>query len=924
MQVDHQDSNLQLDGSMGTEDEKSPESHSSSPNPMHGDGLSSRLVSGDPVFSSVTNNAKKATENEVSCVDSLPEACDKGGTSPLIAALAAIDICENKTGNGKYSLFTSKEYCKQQEPSPPPPPPLYSNEDSKDPCCSQDLVSKHVDKEIEGKQGYQEGKCDSACSFQFRHRVRNSSDSSADSRCSQDDSLASHCSEVATESSPDGCRSDTDAQVNTLLSGGTGIDQNKIDCFMLPGNISSVPPVTSSETEIIKCDVISEGMKVKLCRVESTGASQACKNVTGLAVTTENQENALSEDASKCTSQSNIPPVSFGISALVPAGPYEVFTSQDVEPSLPSVGIYSSCSIRSTENFSFLKSQLNSSVSKTENFGSIPSSVTSFRNTNDTSQNFEDKTNFSSSCSLKNEQSSAIFVSGESSYMLTSKSSAAVEIPSFLSISSDSCVPKITYKPSLTVIDSFSRESSPLSGFKFCTLGTPILSSVVSRPSDARVNVDTTSSTLGFSVESGKSFTLGAACAGPVIATALSTVTCTNMANTSVHTVSADILTQSLVTSASNFISIGGLGFPATTTKSLSVLPHSSVVSTSLLQQVPAVSPATSAVSVTKVTGFQFSSPTSLSLTKGTETLKCSQRSSKLSHCFRFQKSKPVKFTTQVGDNEYHLISSRGWFLKSGTMSNGFSFGETSSQSPGTSSDLKSGTASDGFNFGGTSSQSPATSSGLKSGTTSNGFSFGETSSQSPGTSGDLKSGTTSDGFSFGGTSSQSLGTSSDLKSGTTSNGFSFGGTSPQSPRTSRDLKSGTTYNRVRFGGTSSQSSALSGNFKSGTSNGFSFGGTALQSPASSSATSTVFSFGSTSPHSRAVSRNFDIGTRTAAFSIGMPANSSDVCFNKFISHGKSQRFSHMQSRSSDSAQNKSCKLVHNNFVFENFLYLTT
>lgn len=372
MQVDHQDSNLQLHGSTGTEDEKSPESHLSSPNPMHGDGLSSRLVSGDPVFSSVTINGKKATENEVSCIDSLPEACDKGGTSPSIAALAAIDICENKTGNGKYSLFTSKEYCKQQEPSPPP---LYCNEDCKDPCCSQDLVSEHVDKEIEGKQGYQEGECDNACSFQFRLCGRKSSDSSADSRCSQDDSLASHCSEVATKSSPDGCRSDTDAEVNALLSGGTGIDQNKIDCCTLPGNIFSVPPVTNSETEIIKCDVSSEGMKVKLCPVENTGVSQACKNVIGLAVTTGNQEHAtspletssdvsqfiprcssaLSEDASKCASQSNILPVSLGISALVPAGPYEVFTSQDVGLSLPSVGIYSSCSIRNTENFSFFE-----------------------------------------------------------------------------------------------------------------------------------------------------------------------------------------------------------------------------------------------------------------------------------------------------------------------------------------------------------------------------------------------------------------------------------------------------------------------------------------------------------------------------------------------------------------------------------------
>jgi hypothetical protein len=846
MQVDHQDSNLQLDGSAGIEDEKSPESHSPSPNPMHDDGLSSRLVSGDPVFSSVTINAKKATESEVSCIDNLPEACDKGGTSPLIAALAAIDLCENEIGNGKYSLFTSKECCKQQETSFPL---LYCNEDSKDPCCRQDLVSKLVDKEIEGKQGYQEDKCDSACSFQFHVCGRNSSDSSADSRCRQDDSLASHCSEVATESSPDGCRSETDAQVNALLSGGTGIDQNKMDCCTLPGNIFSVPPVTNSGTEIINCDVSSEGMKVKLCPVKSTGVSQACKNVTGLAGTTANQENttspvetssdfsqfmsAVSEDASKCTSQSNIPSVSFGVSALVPAGPYEVFSSQDVGPSLPSVGIYSSCSIKNTENFSFLKSQLNSSVSKTENFGSIPSSVASFRNTNDTSQNFEDKTKFSLSCSLKNEQSTAVFIIDESLYMLASKSSSAVKIPSFLSISFDSCVPKITYKPSVTVIDSFSRESSPLSGFKFCTLGTPILSSAISQPLDATVNVDTTSSALGFSIESGKSFKLGAACTEPVMATVLSTVTCTNMANTSVQTVSANILTQSSVTSASNFISIGGVDFPATTAKSLLILPHSSVVSTDLLHQVPAVSPATSAVSVTKVTGFQFSSPISLSLTKGTGSLKCSQRSSKLSHCFWFQKSKPVKFTKQVSDNKCHLISSSGWCLKSGTTSNGFSFGGTSSQSPATSDYFKSDAASNGVIFGGNSSQSPATSDDFKSDATSNGVIFGGTSSQSLTASSDFKSGTASNEYSFGRTSSQSPATSDDIRSGTTSNGFIFGGTSSQSLTASSDFKSGTPSNGFSFGGTSSQSPATSNDFKSGTtSNGFSFGGTSSQSPA--------------------------------------------------------------------------------------------
>ena len=996
MQVGHQDSNSQLDGSTGIEDEKSPESHLSSPNPMHDDGLSSRLVSGDPVFSSVTIHAKKATENAVSCIDSFPEACNKGSSSPLIAALAAIDICENKTDNGKYSLFASKECYKQQEPSFSP---LYCNEDSKDPCCSQDLVSKLVDKEIEGTQGYQEGKCDSACSFQFHLCGRNSSDSSADSRCSQDDSRASHCSEVATESSPDGCRSEIDAQVNALLSGATGIDQNKIDCCTPPGKIFSVPPITSSETEIIKCDVSSEGMEVKLCPVESTGVSQACKNVTGLTVTTENPENTtspletssdfsqfiprslsvLNEDASKCTSQSNIPPVSFGISSLVCAGPNEVFSSQDVVPSLPSVGIYSSCSIRSTENFSFLKSQLNSSVSKTENFGSFPFSVTSFRSTNNISQNVEDKTKFSSSCSLKNEQSTAIFISNESSYMLASKSSSAVEIPSFLSISSDSCVPKLTYKPSLTVIDSFSRESSPLSGFKFCTLGTPILSSAISQPLDARVNVDTTSSALGSSIESGKSFKLGTACTGPVMATALSTVTCTNMANTSVHTVSANILTQSSVPSASNFISIGGVDFPATTTKSLLILPCSSVVSTGLLQQVPAVSPATSAVAVTEVTGFHFSSP----LTKGTETLKCSRRSSKLFR-FRFQKSKPVKFTEHVDDSECHLMSSSGWCFKSGTTSKEPSFGETSSQSPATLSDLKSGAASNGFSYGGTSSQSPTTSDDFKSGAASNGFisggtssqsvtassdfksgttpnvfSFGVTSSQSPEASDDFKSDAASNGFILGGTSSQSLAASSDFKSGTTPNVFSFGGNSSQTPEASDDFKSDAASNGVILGGTSSQSltassdfksgttsndfksgvasngvsclgtvsqsSALSSNFKSGaTSNGFSFGGTSLQSPASSSATSNVFSFGGTSPQSPAVSSNFDIGTRTAGFNFGMPVNSSDVCFDTFISHEKSQHFSHMQSRSSDSAQNKSCKLVFSNFVFENFLYFTT
>jgi hypothetical protein len=989
MQVGHQDSNVQLDGSADVQDEKSSESHASSPNQMHDDGLSFSLVFPDHV-SSVTVNARKATGDAVGCIDSLPEVLDKGDTSLLVGAVAAVDICENKTGNGKLCLAASKEHCKQQEPGFRL---LYSNEDSKAPCCSNDLVSEHADKGTEENLCYKEGKCDSACSLQFHLCSRNSLDSSADSRCSQDGrrvvnacvnespfplttgsslpalsrpcnldaagSLTSYCSQAATEVSLHGCRSETDAQANALSSGGIGIDQNKIDCGLLPGNILSVPPITSGETEIIKFGVSSEEVKVKLCPVESTSVSQAYRNITGLSVITEDKDSttspvqtslsfsqfvprsvsALGEDVSKCTSQLNMPPMSVGISALAPTRPHEISSSQDVGPSLPSLGIYSSCSMRGTEIFSFSKLRHNSFVSKSENFDSVPSSATSYRNTDGTSQTCEDKTKFSLSCSLTNEQSTAIVISKESSCISASRSSLVVEVPSVCSISSG-C---------------FSGEPSPLSGFKFCTLGPPILSSAISKPLVAKVNVDTTSSAVGFSLESGKSFKFGAACAESVIATALSTVACSNVASTSVQKVSTNIMTESLDTSASTLIGIGGVDFPAVTTKSLLTVPNSSAVSMGLFQLGPGVSSAISAGSMTKVTGFQFSSPTSLSLTKGTETLKSSQQSSRPSFRFRFPRSKPVKFTKNIDKNEYDFISSSGWDCKSGTMSNGFSFGGTLSQSPAVSSDVKSGAAFDGFPIGGTSSQSLVTSSGFKSDAASSGFSFGGTSSLSPATSNGFKSGAASNGFSFGGVLSQPPATSSSFKCGAASNGFSFGGVLSQSPATSSSFKCGPASNGFSFGGTSSQSVAASSGFKSGaacdgfsfggtlsqwpemssnfksgtTSNGFSFGTTSSDSPASSSdfksgATSSIFSFGGTSPQSSPMSSNFDIGTQTAGFGFAMPANSSNTCFNMMSSHEKSQHCLQLKSGSSDSAQNKSCKLVFKNFVFENFLYLTT
>jgi hypothetical protein len=912
MQVGHQDSNFQLDGSADiVEEDKSSESHSSSPKQISNDGCSSRLVSDGPAFSYIAVNARKATGNAVSCIESFPEVPDNKDIIPWISAVAAIDTCENKTGNGKLSLSTSKEDCKQHEPRFSL---IYSSEDCKDLCCSQELVSQYADNRAEEKQGYQEGKCDSACSFQFYSCGRNS-DSSADSCCSQDGksvinawvnespfalvtgsslptlsgpcnldaagSVASYNSLAATEASLHGCNSETNSQVNGLLSGGVGIDETKI-CCVLPSDKLSMPPVTGGETKIVKFGVNSEGMKVKFYPVESASVSQAYMNITGLSISTEKKENAtnpvetnvnfsqfrlrsesaLSEDVSKCTSQSNVPSSSAGLSSLSPAGPCEIFSSQNVGLSLPSLGIYSSCSMRRTDGFSCSKLQLNSSVSKTEKFGSVPSSVTSFTNINDISQSFEDKTKFSLSSSLKKDQSPLIVVSSVCSYMSSSRSSCVVEIPSVCSISSDSCILKNMSKTHLTVIDSFSRESSPLSGFKFCTLGPPILSSSISQPLGAKSSVDTTSSALGFSLESSTCSKFGAACAVSVMATALSTATCSNVVNTSVQNkVSGDVMTTSLGTSASTFISTGGVNFPAIATESVSALPNSS------------------AVSVTKAVGFEFSRPKYSSLKQGTETLKYSQHKTKPSFGFRFPKSKPVKVTKNVVENEYHFISPSGWAFKSGTVTNGFSFGGSASQSQATSSNFRSGTTSDVFGVGRTSVQSSAISSDCKTGATSS----------------DFRSGALSNIFSFGGTSLQSPATSNDFKSGITSSVFSFGGTS-QSPATSNDFKSGAASSVFSFGGTLPQSPATSSYFKSG-------------------ATSSVFSFGGTSPQSPTMSGHFGIGTQTTGFGFGALACSSNMCFD-MSSHEKSQHCSQMKPNSSDSTKNKSCKLVFSNFSF--------
>jgi hypothetical protein len=460
--------------------------------------------------------------------------------------------------------------------------------------------------------------------------------------------FAFNCSEDAATPSFFGCKN----KVETVsLSGGIVTHQSEVNCVTLPSEILVPPVITKfpcSKLEVIKLNVDSEEEKAECYPSESANVSQTYTNTTGVTVISENKETAintfsieatetcvsfsgivpreLNDIVSMSTSQPDVPHTSVGISTSAPdiatCGSFEPFLSQNMGLSkplpLPSAGIFHCNTSRSktdsiSDSFtSWLQPQRDSFVNTTQNFGSVPKSVTNFTNSNKLFQNVADKTKGSVSFSLKSEQDTAL---GVSPSMPASKSSFAVDVPIKLTASPDSCILKSTNESSITVSDSLSRDLSVFSGVQFCTLSSPISSSSISKSGDTNFHLGTTSSDLEFSLGFGASLKCGAPCTESSMDTALSSMgkagsTClkpgfiqsgVNVYSNTVDTLrqnngSFNIKTDSSGAASSAVISCGILSFSALTTQSSLSLPNSSVVSTGQLGQVPRIENTTSAV----------------------------------------------------------------------------------------------------------------------------------------------------------------------------------------------------------------------------------------------------------------------------------------------------------------------------------------
>jgi hypothetical protein len=484
-----------------------------------------------------------------------------------------------------------------------------------------------------------------------------------------------NCTQDATETISGGNRNEAEAKVHRIAT-----DQGKINCMTLP-NVILMPPLVISKPETIKMDFESVKTNTELCPVESISVSQTY--TTGISVVRENKVNAtsslissvsfsqiaptsvneLSEDVSASVSQPNLPSLSTGISALASneatCGVFEPFLNQNLGLSSPSTAIFShNMSTAKIDPFSdssasetaWFHPQLSSSCSKIQNFGAVPKYVTCSTNMNNTFQGFAENTNFNFGVPLKSKQTIAAGISNVFSRPLASETSFIQGIPPKCSVSSDSCIWKNANKSSVTVLESFSRESSVFTGFKFCTLGSPISSSSIFKPLDASFQLGTPSSAL----DSGRVFKSGAPCtelamaaAGTVGNTYLEpgfTVLGVNVGSNRVNT-SGQETGCGITTSASAFVSFGKPSVPALTANSLS-LPNTSAVSVGLFGKEPRIASATSSVFSTKVTtGFQFGMETSSLTGMGTKFSGFSPCSSKLGFGSHFESPKfePLK-----------------------------------------------------------------------------------------------------------------------------------------------------------------------------------------------------------------------------------------------------------------------------------------
>ncbi|PNF40960.1 hypothetical protein B7P43_G08856 [Cryptotermes secundus] len=679
MQAGYQEPDLQLswlaDSSNNAGDVGSAENCSlSSPRQAHDDQFSSVCRSGDAVYTSVTCNTSASDRTTGSIFSGTGSSLEpgKGDMSRLVDAIANLDICEDKIDSGKYDLSGSKEEHEHHEQGSPWP---HHNEDIKAQCSRKDLVSKPTDSGPEEKEVYPEMKHDSAYRSQLHTVPVGNSSCSPDLHISVGSNSVINCSVSQSSyvhargiSEPTLCKTCGIDAVGLLtcncardataaISGGSrneaeavhriATEEGKMNYVTLPNEIL-VGALVTKKPETIKMVVDSGKANTELCSIESVSVTQTYTpeisfirenevNVTSsldscvsYSQTVSRPLSDLSEDASASASEPNLPSLSIGTHALAPNvqtfGVLEPFLNQNLVLSCPTTGAFShntSTQKIVPSSLSFLASepawvhpQLTSSCSKIQNSGAVPKYVTCSTNMNNTFQDFAGNRKYSFGVPLRSKQTVAAGISNVFSWPLASESSFFQDMPPKCSASSDPCIWKNTNKSSVTVLDSSSRESSVFTGFKFCTLGSPISSSSISKLSDGSFQHGRTTSFL----DSGEIFKCGAPCTESVMAAA-GTVgntyfrhdftaevnTCSNTVSTSGQNTGCSISAESSGVSASAFVSFGKLSPPALTKISLSV-------------------PNTSAVSV-----GQFGKPTSLSLTgSGTEFERSTPYKSKL------------------------------------------------------------------------------------------------------------------------------------------------------------------------------------------------------------------------------------------------------------------------------------------------------
>jgi hypothetical protein len=684
MQVGYQEPELQLswlaDSSDNAGDVGSAENCSlSSPRQARDDRFSSTCVSGDAVYTSVTcdiSTSDRTAGNIFSGTDSSLEP-GKGDMSPLVDAIENLDICKDKIDDGKYNLPGSEEEREHHEYGYTQ---LHHNEDIKAHCSSKDLLSKPTDSEPEEKEVYPEVKHDRPYRSQLHTvRVENSlcspdlhisvgSNSIINGSVSQssyvhgtdisEPTLCKSCGIDAVGLFTCNCTRDATA----TISGGSrnevkavhriATEQGKMNYVTLPNEVSMAALVTN-KPETIKMVLNSGKAATELCPIESISVSQTY--TPEISFTRENKVNAtssldssvsfsqtvprpvseLSDDMSTIVSKPDLPSLCIGTHALAPNVQtfrvFEPFLNQNLGLSCPTTGFFS-------HNTSTPKI-----IPLSNSSGAVPKYVTCSTNMNNTFQDFADNRKFSFGVPLKSKETIAVGISNVWSRPLASETSFIQDVPPKCSVSSDSCISKNTNKSSATVLDSSSREPSVFTGFQFCTLGSPISSSSISKLSDGSFQLGSTSSSL----DSGRVFKCGAPCTESVMAAA-GTMRNTylkpgvtegvNTVGTSGQNTGCSIATES-----------SGLFAGKLSPPSLSV-PNTSAVSMGLFGQELRIAAGNSSVSSTKLTtGYQFGKPTSLSLTGiGTEFAGFNPCSSKLGFgtYFLSPKFEPLKETS--------------------------------------------------------------------------------------------------------------------------------------------------------------------------------------------------------------------------------------------------------------------------------------